>query len=76
MELLLGPLMQKSSSQPTFVVYNRQTKYELKLASIYLTICNARDKFFNLINNDVINDANNLNYELLVYQNNCFFKEK
>ena len=76
LELLLGPLMQKSSSQPTFVVYNRQTKYELKLASIYLTICNARDKFFNLINNDVINDANNLNYELLVYQNNCFFKEK
>ena len=68
--------MQKSSSQPAFVVYNRQTKYELKLASIYLTICNARDKFFNLINNDVINDANNLNYELLVYQNNCFFKEK
>lgn len=76
LELLLGPLMQKSSSQPTFVVYNRQTKYELKLASIYLTICNARDKFFNLINNDVINNTNNLNYELLVYQNNCFFKEK
>lgn len=76
LELLLGPLIQKSSSQPAFVVYNRQRKYELKLASICLTICNARDKFFNLINNDIISDTNNLNYQLFVYQNNCFFKEK
>lgn len=76
LELLLGPLMQKSSSHPTFVVYNRQGRYELKLATLYLTICTARDKFFKLSHRDFIDKENNFNYELLLYQNNCFCKEK
>ncbi|WP_296875559.1 AAA family ATPase [Thomasclavelia sp.] len=73
--LLLGPLIQKIDNQNTFSIQNWQTKHILKTISIHLTICNYRDKFFELTKKKICkNNYQALSYELLVYQNNCFLR--
>lgn len=77
LKLLLGPLMQSIVNETTYIIYYRLNKYESKLASINLNICSKRESFFKTIKErqpKLPNDQ--LNFELLVYQNNCFISER